>query len=186
MAVDKDVFHEACEIARKQVPLSTYLVKNKLTYEQEESRGMIRCPFPDHNDGNPSFSYDDEKNVFHCFGCGRSGDVVNLHYYMNSIEDERFSRIRALKELSKDFSFQIPNLEKKEMKLGKVNKYKRATIEKGKFKEEFYQEKVRGLEPKLKLVSPKKRLQAYRKIDDMLLGRITARDAFLEVKKALK
>lgn len=33
------------------------------------------CPFPDHDDSSPSFSVNPEKQVFYCFGCGRSGDV---------------------------------------------------------------------------------------------------------------
>lgn len=33
------------------------------------------CPFPDHDDGTPSFRVNPEKQVFCCFGCGRAGDV---------------------------------------------------------------------------------------------------------------
>jgi hypothetical protein len=34
------------------------------------------CPF--HSDKNPSFSVNEDKGVFHCFGCGESGDVVDF------------------------------------------------------------------------------------------------------------
>jgi DNA primase len=32
-----------------------------------------RCPF--HVDKTPSFSVSEEKGLFHCFGCGESGDA---------------------------------------------------------------------------------------------------------------
>jgi hypothetical protein len=35
-----------------------------------------RCPF--HADQTPSFSVNEEKGLFHCFGCGESGDVFSF------------------------------------------------------------------------------------------------------------
>lgn len=34
------------------------------------------CPF--HADKDPSLSFSPEKNVFHCFGCGAKGDIIEL------------------------------------------------------------------------------------------------------------
>jgi DNA primase len=34
------------------------------------------CPF--HDDKTPSFTVSDEKAVFHCFSCGKSGDVISF------------------------------------------------------------------------------------------------------------
>lgn len=34
------------------------------------------CPF--HNEKTPSFTVDDRKQLFHCFGCGAGGDVVSF------------------------------------------------------------------------------------------------------------
>ena len=43
-----------------------------------------RCPFPDHEDKNPSFSVNKEKKIFHCFGCGKSGDPISfVEQYFN-------------------------------------------------------------------------------------------------------
>ena len=33
------------------------------------------CPFPDHNEKTPSFSVSSVKQVYHCFGCQKSGDL---------------------------------------------------------------------------------------------------------------
>ena len=42
-----------------------------------------------------SFTVSDDKNFYHCFGCGKSGDVFN--YLM---ETENLSFIEALKKLA--------------------------------------------------------------------------------------
>jgi len=39
---------------------------------------MGRCPFPDHNDKGPSFSVSPHKGVYHCFGCGKSGNAITF------------------------------------------------------------------------------------------------------------
>lgn len=40
--------------------------------------GHICCIFPEHPDRNPSMSFFDEGNVFHCFSCGRSADIFMM------------------------------------------------------------------------------------------------------------
>jgi len=37
-----------------------------------------RCPVPDHQDKTPSFTVNPAKGLWHCFGCVRGGDVVEL------------------------------------------------------------------------------------------------------------
>ena len=34
------------------------------------------CPFPDHNEKTPSFSVSQDKQVYHCFGCKKSGNLI--------------------------------------------------------------------------------------------------------------
>lgn len=36
------------------------------------------CPFPDHDDSSPSFGVNTESNLYNCFGCGKTGNIVNL------------------------------------------------------------------------------------------------------------
>lgn len=37
---------------------------------------MALCPF--HADSKPSLSFDDERNIFRCFGCNISGDLIKF------------------------------------------------------------------------------------------------------------
>lgn len=38
----------------------------------------IHCPFPDHDDKNPSFGIYDKNRKFKCHGCGRGGSVIDF------------------------------------------------------------------------------------------------------------
>ncbi len=38
---------------------------------------MACCPLPSHNEKTPSFSASELKQVYHCFGCGRSGNIFD-------------------------------------------------------------------------------------------------------------
>lgn len=51
------------------------------------------CPF--HNEKTPSFTVDDKKQLFHCFGCGEGGDVVSF-----IMHKEGLSYIDAMKYLA--------------------------------------------------------------------------------------
>jgi len=44
------------------------------------------CPF--HNEKTPSFTVNEKKGVFHCFGCGAGGDVIS---FLTRIRNESFS-----------------------------------------------------------------------------------------------
>ncbi|MBS4889127.1 MAG: DNA primase [Anaerococcus vaginalis] len=52
------------------------------------------CPF--HNEKTPSFTVDDRKQLFHCFGCGEGGDVVSF-----IMHKEGLSYIDSMKYLAK-------------------------------------------------------------------------------------
>ncbi|MDO5048241.1 MAG: DNA primase [Anaerococcus sp.] len=52
------------------------------------------CPF--HNEKTPSFTVDDKKQLFHCFGCGAGGDVASF-----IMQKEGLSYPKALEFLAK-------------------------------------------------------------------------------------
>jgi DNA primase len=59
------------------------------------------CPF--HNEKTPSFSVSIDKQVFHCFGCGAGGDVIN---FIRKIENLDF--IDSVKFLAEQAGLEIP------------------------------------------------------------------------------
>lgn len=46
---------------------------------------LTNCPFPDHEDKNPSFSINIKTGNFICFGCGESGDFYDLISVLDDI-----------------------------------------------------------------------------------------------------
>lgn len=61
------------------------------------------CPF--HGEKTPSFSVTQEKQIFHCFGCGKGGNVVTF-----LMEIESFSFYESLDFLSKRAGIKLPDI----------------------------------------------------------------------------
>ncbi len=71
------------------------------------------CPF--HSEKTPSFMVNEEKQIFHCFGCGEGGDVFSF-----LMKVAHLSFPQALEELAKRYGVKLPSKEfspaqKKEM-----------------------------------------------------------------------
>lgn len=86
---------------------------------------MGLCPFPDHKEKSPSFSVSESKQLYHCFGCKKSGNIFTFLEIFNG-----FSFTEAIEFLARRASIPIP--EKTEnprtpredkTQLYKVNKY---------------------------------------------------------------
>ena len=100
-------------------------------YTQLKSSGrghMGRCPFPDHQEKTASFSVSDAKQVYHCFGCKKSGNVITfLREYngMNFPEAIEYLADRAgipVPEMTKDHTDQSSQVHEHKKKLLKANK----------------------------------------------------------------
>ena len=69
---------QALHDLKKQIPLLGYLQAHDWRPARPLSRGrwMGLCPL--HDDRQPSFLVDPDKNLFYCYGCGRGGDVIRF------------------------------------------------------------------------------------------------------------
>lgn len=65
-------------------------------------RGL--CPF--HSEKTPSFMVNEEKQIFHCFGCGTGGDVFTFLMRIG-----HFSFPQAVEELAKRYGVELPRRE---------------------------------------------------------------------------
>lgn len=78
--------------------------KVALRKQGKEYTGL--CPF--HSEKSPSFCVNDEKEFYHCFGCGAHGDVIKF-----LMETEGFSFTEAVIRLADEFHLTVPYLEEK-------------------------------------------------------------------------
>ncbi|MCF7824087.1 MAG: DNA primase [Candidatus Marinimicrobia bacterium] len=60
-----------------------------------------RCPF--HDEKTPSFSVSSDKQIYHCFGCGAGGNVINF-----IMEHERLDFLSSVKLLADRVNITIP------------------------------------------------------------------------------
>jgi len=63
------------------------------------------CPF--HSEKAPSFTVDEEKQLYHCFGCGAGGDIFTL-----IMEKESLGFPEALKLLAEKYNIKLPDRRK--------------------------------------------------------------------------
>lgn len=64
---------------------------------------MGLCPFPDHSEKSPSFSVSQDKQLYHCFGCGKSGNIYSFlrDYY-------GYSFVESIEYLAKKAGIPLP------------------------------------------------------------------------------
>lgn len=85
---------------RDRLTLSDILGRRmKLTRAGREYKGC--CPF--HHEKTPSFTVNNDKQFYHCFGCGAHGDVVNF-----VMEHDNLSFIDAVEMLAAEAGMQVP------------------------------------------------------------------------------
>src|SRR5215207_289692 len=62
------------------------------------------CPF--HNEKTPSFTVSPSKEIFKCFGCGKSGNTISF-----VMEHEKLSYVEALKWLAARYNIEVEETE---------------------------------------------------------------------------
>jgi len=91
---------EFLDEVRARVGLSDVIGKRvKLIRKGREFSGL--CPF--HNEKSPSFTVNDEKGFYHCFGCGAHGSAFDF-----VMETEGLSFPETVERLATDVGLQVP------------------------------------------------------------------------------
>lgn len=79
--------------------------KVKLTKKGREYQGL--CPF--HNEKTPSFTVNESKGFYHCFGCGAHGDIVKFEMEANGLPF-----MDAVQKLAHQAGLQMPHFSAKD------------------------------------------------------------------------
>jgi DNA primase len=107
----------------ERVQESSNLVDIISQYTQLKPTGsglMGRCPFPDHQERTASFSVSDAKQVYHCFGCHKSG---NIFTFLRDYQGLSFPE--AVEFLAGRANIQIPKSDNKDIEKEDLAKEKR-------------------------------------------------------------
>ncbi|KPF65126.1 DNA primase [Porphyrobacter sp. AAP60] len=85
---------------RARITLSTLVMRSvKLTRAGREWKGC--CPF--HDEKTPSFYVNDQKQFYHCFGCGAHGDAISW-----MVDQQGLQFMDAVKELAASAGMEVP------------------------------------------------------------------------------
>ena len=77
------------------------IIGREVSLKKSGSNYMGLCPF--HSEKTPSFSVNEAKQFYHCFGCGKSGDVIGFvqEYY-------RLPFVEAVEKLAAENGIKLP------------------------------------------------------------------------------
>ena len=89
------------------------------------------CPF--HGEKTPSFTVDEERNLFYCFGCHEGGDVFKF-----IMKSENCNFMDAVKFLANKYGIPIPERQKTAVEIAREQKTKQV-IETNELAARFYQ-----------------------------------------------
>lgn len=96
----KEKYENFKEQVRSQADI-VRVVSQYVALKKKGGRYWGCCPF--HSEKTPSFTVDESKGLFHCFGCGAGGDVFTF-----VMKEENISFPEALKVLANKFNIPIP------------------------------------------------------------------------------
>ncbi|QLY25679.1 DNA primase [Bdellovibrio sp. KM01] len=106
--------------------------------KQSGSGLMGRCPFPDHVEKTPSFSVSEVKQVYHCFGCHKSG---NLFSFLREYQGMSFPE--AVEYLANRASIPIPAPEAHDPQRDQVADKKKSLLKVNKLAADYFSEQLR-------------------------------------------
>lgn len=97
---------EFYELLRNRINISD-VVRQKVVLTRKSGNYVGLCPF--HQEKTPSFTVNDSKRFFYCFGCKASGDVIKFVSNTSGL-----SYNDSAVKLATDFGIEIPKLTKKQ------------------------------------------------------------------------
>ena len=152
---------------RDKVPLSTLIGRKvKLTRRGHEYTGL--CPF--HHEKTASFTINDEKGFYHCFGCGAHGDIVR---YL--VEAEKMPFMEAVEYLAGLAGMKMPEQTKEQRQFEEQRTNLTAIMEEAC---RFFQNQLFGLSgKKAKEYMDKGALVPDELVCDLVVDRISQDDA---------
>ena len=77
------------------------VVDNRVKLKKAGRNYQACCPF--HNEKSPSFTVSQDKQFYHCFGCGAHGNVISF-----LMEYDRLEFPEAIEELAQYHSVDVP------------------------------------------------------------------------------
>ena len=80
------------------------VIGSYISLKKKGANHMGLCPF--HNERTPSFSVNQNKQLYHCFGCGAGGNVFTF-----VMEYDNFTFVEALKHLADRAGVSLPEEE---------------------------------------------------------------------------
>lgn len=101
-------------------------IKDKLgkSADSFQYHKLVVCPFHEDNDaslGTFSHHHLTGVEVYHCFGCGESGDVVRMHQQFERLKGRNLTIHTTLVELAKLYGLELPDLEETNDTLKKLD-----------------------------------------------------------------
>ncbi len=89
-----------CDELRAKISIVD-VVGSKIKLVRKGREYMACCPF--HNEKTPSFTVNEAKGFYHCFGCGAHGDIIKFEMEANGL-----SFIDAVEKLAHKVGMQLP------------------------------------------------------------------------------
>lgn len=81
-----DLFEKAREEIFAKVSIPQYIMDNVDSTVDLFQKNKMCCPM--HEENTPSFVYNEDKNIWTCYGkCQRSGKVIDLHMHLHGIKN---------------------------------------------------------------------------------------------------
>lgn len=106
--------------------------------KQSGSGLMGRCPFPDHVEKTASFSVSETKQVYHCFGCHKSGNVFS---FLRDYQGMGFPE--AVEYLANRASIPIPAPEKEDPARDQIADKKKLLLKVNKLAADYFSEQLK-------------------------------------------